>query len=200
MFTIGLTGGIGSGKSTAANYFRDLGVTVVDSDQVAREVVAPGTQGLAAIAEHFGDAVILSNGSLNRPHLREIILKNDNERSWLERLLHPLIREATQAKLDKAKGPFAILESPLLLEKGLEDTVDRVLVIDTPTELQLARASQRDNTTPEQIQAIIDLQLDRQKRLSKADDVICNDSSPDKLEDAVLRLYKKYVALSSQSR
>lgn len=198
MFIVGLTGGIGSGKSTVADYFRQLGVTVVDSDRVARQVVAQGTPELKAIAKHFGSAVLKPDGTLDRSQLRALILDDPNQRIWLENLLHPLIGEANREALAKAEGPYAILESPLLLEKGLEGSVNRVLVVDTPLQLQISRASSRDETTPEQIQSIIDLQMARNDRLNRADDILLNDSSMYTLKSKVNALHKKFIFLSER--
>ena len=197
MYKVGLTGGIGSGKSSVASCFRDLGITVVDADQVARKVVEPGMPALAEIARHFGEAFILGDGNLDRARLRDAIFRDEKEKQWLENLLHPLIRELTRLDLESATTPYVILESPLLIEMGQTAQVHRVLVVDVPVEVQIARASQRDGNSAEQIQAIIAAQISREERLAHADDVIDNTCTLDELSARVAKLHRRYLELAA---
>ena len=193
-YIVGLTGGIGCGKTTVMQYFVDLGIQAVDADIIAREVVAPGTPCLAAIADHFGNSVLLSDGSLDRSALRQRIFSNSTDKSWLEQLLHPAIRTALLQQLAALTSPYALLVAPLLLENGLQRYVNRVLVIDLPEPLQLQRAMARDNASGQQIKSIMAAQLTRQQRLDKADDVINNDGSLIKLQEQVAQLHSFYLA------
>ncbi len=192
---LGLTGGIGSGKSAAAQCFVDLGVHLVDADQAARWVVEPGRPALAQIAEHFGTEVLQADGTLNRAALRELIFKDPEQRACLERLLHPLIREEINAYLAKAKSPYAILVSPLLLETTQHSMVKRILVIDVPEDIQIQRTIARDNSNAEQVKAILKTQASREYRLSHADDVIVNDRDQAWLKSEVERLHHFYLTL-----
>jgi dephospho-CoA kinase len=193
---LGLTGGIGSGKSAAAQVFVELGVHLIDADQAARWVVEPGRPALASIAEHFGAGVLQADGTLNRSALRELIFKDPQQRLWLEGLLHPLIREEITAYLAKAQSPYAILVSPLLLETSQHSMTQRVLVIDVPEALQIQRTVARDNSNAEQVQAILKVQATREYRLSRADDVIVNDRDQSWLRSEVERLHHFYLTLS----
>jgi dephospho-CoA kinase len=192
---LGLTGGIGSGKSAAAQCFVDLGVHLVDADNAARWVVEPGRPALAQIAEHFGAGVLQADGTLNRAALRELIFKDQQQRAWLEGLLHPLIREEIRDYLARAESPYAILVSPLLLETSQHQMVQRVLVIDVPEALQIERTVLRDKTNEEQVRAILKAQTTREHRLSQADDVIVNDRDPAWLKSEVERLHHFYLTL-----
>lgn len=192
---LGLTGGIGSGKSAAAQCFVDLGVHLVDADQAARWVVEPGRPALAKIAEHFGIGVLQADGTLNRAALRELIFKDPQQRVWLEGLLHPLIREEIRQYLARAESPYAILVSPLLLETTQHQMVQRILVIDVPEALQIERTVLRDKTNEEQVRAILKVQAGREERLSRADDVIVNDRDPAWLKSEVQRLHHFYLTL-----
>lgn len=192
---LGLTGGIGSGKSAAAQHFNDLGVHVVDADQASRWVVKPGRPALAQIAGHFGRDILLADGSLDRAALRQRVFQDEHERRWLEDLLHPLIRQEIVANLAQARTPYAILVSPLLLETDQHRLVQRTLVVDVPESLQLQRAIQRDQSSREQIEAIIKAQSKREERLRRADDVLSNDRSLDRLKREVERLHAFYLTL-----
>ncbi len=192
---LGLTGGIGSGKSAAAQCFIDLGIHLVDADQAARWVVEPGRPALAEIARHFGAGVLQADGTLNRSALRELIFKNPQQRVWLESLLHPLIREEISQYLARAESPYAILVSPLLLETTQHQMVQRVLVIDVPEAVQIQRTVLRDKTNEEQVRAILKAQASREDRLSRADDVIVNDRDPAWLKSEVERLHHFYLTL-----
>jgi dephospho-CoA kinase len=192
---LGLTGGIGSGKSAAAQCFVDLGVHLVDADHAARWVVEPGRPALAQIAEHFGPSVLQADGTLNRSALRELIFKDLQQRVWLESLLHPLIREEIRQYLARAESAYAILVSPLLLETSQHQMVQRVLVIDVPESVQIERTVLRDKTNEEQVRAILKAQASRDERLSRADDVIVNDRDPAWLKSEVERLHHYYLTL-----
>jgi dephospho-CoA kinase len=192
---LGLTGGIGSGKSAAAQCFIDLGVHLVDADHAARWVVEPGRPALAQIAEHFGASVLQADGTLNRSALRELIFEDPQQRVWLESLLHPLIREEIRQYLARAESAYAILVSPLLLETSQHQMVQRVLVIDVPESVQIERTVLRDKTNEEQVRAILKAQASRDERLSRADDVIVNDRDPAWLKNEVERLHHFYLTL-----
>lgn len=195
-FIVGLTGGIGCGKSAVAQQFRQLGIDVIDADQAAREAVLPGSNALKAIVEHFGDNAILEDSNLNRGYLRNIVFEDPQQRQWLEDLLHPIIRQIINNALSQASSPYAILESPLLLETDQHLMVDRVLVVDVPESLQVARAAQRDQTEEAKIRAIMNSQLNREERLAQADDVLDNSGPIGNLTDAVAQLHQSYLKLS----
>jgi dephospho-CoA kinase len=197
-FIVGLTGGIGSGKSAVAELFRGLGIEVVDADIAARKVVEPDSPALMAIAEHFGSAIIQQDGNLDRAALREIIFNDEQDRLWLEQLLHPAIGLWLTNKLSSASSPYAILESPLLLETTQHQLVDRILVVDVNKNVQIERASARDNNTPEQIKAIIATQMERTIRLERADDVIDNNGPPETLKETVNQFHQTYLRLANQ--
>lgn len=192
---LGLTGGIGSGKSAVAEQFASLGVHMVDADQAARWVVEPGRPALRQIAQHFGDGVLLPTGELNRAALRERIFADPAERQWLERLLHPLIRSEIADHLARADSPYAIMVSPLLIESGQYRTVDRVLVVDVPEVLQIARTVARDQASEEQVRAILKVQAAREERLRHADDALVNDRDLSWLRSEVERLHHFYLQL-----
>ncbi|MBK5537185.1 dephospho-CoA kinase [Pseudomonas sp. TH07] len=192
---LGLTGGIGSGKSAAAQHFIDLGIHVVDADYAARWVVEPGRPALARIAEHFGAGVLQADGQLDRAALRKLIFEVPEQRRWLEALLHPLIAEEIVAHLARAQSPYAILVSPLLIESGQAAMTQRVLVIDVPQQLQIERTLQRDQISEQQIQAILKAQASREERLRHADDVLANDRDLAWLHSEVERLHHFYLTL-----
>ncbi len=174
---IGLTGGIGSGKSLVAARFADLGITVVNADTVAREVVAKGEPALDAIRAHFGEDIVLPNGELDRRKLRGIIFNDLAQKKWLENLLHPIIRLRIIDQLHAAISPYAILESPLLLETDQHLLVEKIIVVDVDEATQIARASARDGSDVEQIKRIVATQMPRAEKLKKADFVIDNSGS-----------------------
>jgi dephospho-CoA kinase len=199
-YRIGLTGGIASGKTTVANLFAALGATIVDSDLLAREVVAPGSPLLAQIADHFGPAILAADGSLDRRELRSRVFADPAERHWLEALTHPAIRALTDERCDAAPGPYSIVAIPLLVETGAGARFDRVLVVDCDPALQLARLTARDGTTQEEAQRMLAAQAPREARLAAADDVIVNDGDIASLRDQVERLHLQYVrAAKAQS-
>lgn len=191
--TVGLTGGIGSGKTAASDYFASLGVCVVDADVEARRVVEPGSPVLQQIREHFGDEVLTDDGSLNRPWLRQRIFAEPGERQWLESVTHPAIRERIIRQLAACRSAYRILVSPLLFESGQDQMTDRVLLIDVPESVQLSRTQQRDGNSSQQVQAIIDAQMPRAQRQQLADDIIINDQSLKALQQACLQLHRRYL-------
>jgi len=192
---LGLTGGIGSGKSAAAEAFARLGIDTIDADHAARWVVEPGRPALQQIVQRFGEAILLADGQLNRAVLREHIFAEPEQRQWLEALLHPLIRAEISQYLAAAQSPYAILVSPLLVESGQYKNVQRVLVVDVPSEVQVVRALQRDQVSEEQLRAIMQTQMKRDERLRYADDVLCNAADKATLEREVLRLHEYYLTL-----
>lgn len=189
---VGVTGGIGSGKSAVMERFQARGIEAVDADDMARVVVEPGQPALDKIAGHFGSDMLTGEGELNRPALRATIFSDPDAKRWLEGLLHPLINKALSERLAAAQSPYALLVSPLLFETSQDALVDRVLVVDAPEALQLARASQRDGADPKQIEAIMATQMNREDRLAKADDVIVNHGSMTELEQRVAALHEHY--------
>jgi len=195
-YIVGLTGGIGSGKSAAAERFRALGITVVDADVCARIVVEPNKPALKTIAEHFGSEIIQADGTLDRAALRQKIFADEAERKWLEALLHPLIFEEMWSQLQSAPSPYAILESPLLIEAGQLAICQRVLVVDATEETQLARTTARDNNSVAQVKAIMAAQATRQQRNAKADDIVSNDGDLASLHQAIDKLHQHYLSLA----
>lgn len=196
MFILGLTGGIGSGKSAASNYFAQQGIVVVNSDQVAREVVLPGQPAWQAILDRYGPEVLQADQTLNRAWLREKIFAEPEERLWLESQTHPRIREATIEQLQQAASAYVILESPLLFKSKQSAMVQRTLVIDVPESIQLIRACSRDGNNEEQIRRIMAAQLPRLERIGLADDVVDNSGSLAELYDRLAPLHQRYLELS----
>ena len=194
MFMVGITGGIGSGKSAVTDYLETRGITVVDADKVARLVVEPGTPGLDAIATHFGADILLSDGSLNRAALRKIVFDNPDEREVLEGITHPRIRDEIARQLTAASSPYVVLSSPLLLESGQNTFTDYVVVVDAPEEVQLKRTMARDDNSAALVKQIMAAQLDRQTRLSRADTSIKNDASQEVLYERAEKLHKDLLA------
>lgn len=196
---IGLTGGIGSGKTTAANIFAELGIELVDADIVAREVVAIGTSGLAQIVDYFGSEILNPDASLNRSMLRERIFSEPAEREWINALLHPMIRTEMLKQLDNTQSPYSILIAPLLFENGLDRLVHRTLLIDISPEQQRNRTMFRDSVPAQQVQSIIDSQASREDKLSKADDVIDNHGKISALRSKIIALHNNYLKLSNNA-
>ncbi|MGB0733307.1 MAG: dephospho-CoA kinase [Pontibacterium sp.] len=192
-FKVGLTGGIGSGKSAVSDHLASLGITIVDSDVIAREVVQKGEQALNLIAQHFGDHVLTSEGELDRAVLRELIFDQPEERKWLESLLHPIIRKRTIQALDSATSPYVVLASPLLIEAKQTVLVDFVVVVDVPEATQLSRTLARDGVSEAQIKAILAAQCTRQERLQAADLVVSNAGTLDELYTQVSKLHTELL-------
>ena len=196
-YLVGLTGGIGSGKSTIANAFKQLGVKVVDADQAARAVVEPESNALKEIVNHFADEQLLVNGQLNRAALRKIVFNNPEQKNWLEQLLHPLIGNWISMQLEQpTSSPYIILESPLLFETNQYKHINISLLVDLPAELQKVRASKRDNVDPEQIQSIIDSQMSRQEKTALADYIFDNSLAIESIEKRVLDLHHQFENLA----
>lgn len=193
-YVVGITGGIGSGKSAVTDYLETKGITVVDADKVARVVVEPGTSGLAAIAEHFGSAILLPDGGLDRAALRKVVFDNADERKVLEGITHPRIREEIARQLSEATSPYVVLASPLLLESGQNSFANYVVVVDVPESVQLSRTMARDDNSEQLVKSIMAAQLDRETRLSRADTSISNDGSLDELYTRVDDLHDDLLA------
>ena len=198
---IGLTGGIASGKTTVADLFQEhFNIEIVDADIVAREVVAVGSDGLQQITEHFGEAILLEDGTLNRAKLREQIFSNPQDKAWLNALLHPMIRNKIEQGLTNIRSPYGLLVAPLLIENQMQGMADRVLIVDVPTEVQIERTMSRDNVSEEQVMAILKSQASREQRLAVADDVIKNHTKNQDLLPQITDLHQKYLAISTQDR
>ena len=193
-YVVGITGGIGSGKSAVTDHLETKGITVVDADKVARVVVEPGTSGLAAIAEHFGSDILLPDGSLDRAALRKVVFDNADERKVLEGITHPRIREEIARQLSEATSPYVVLASPLLLESGQNSFANYVVVVDVPESVQLSRTMARDDNSEQLVKSIMAAQLDRETRLSRADTSISNDGSLDELYARVDDLHDDLLA------
>ena len=191
---IGLTGGIGSGKTAVSDTFKSLGIDIIDADVSSRSVVKKGQPALDDIKSHFGDDILDSENSLDRAKLREIIFKNPDERVWLEKLLHPKIAEHIKDQLENSESPYCVLVSPLLLETEQKSYCSFVLVVDVPEESQIARTAKRDGVSEEQVKNIISAQIDREKRLEQADEIIINDGSMEDLKEKVMVLHSKYLS------
>jgi dephospho-CoA kinase len=198
---IGLTGGIASGKSTAAQRFTELGVPVIDADHAARAVVALGTPGLGQVMQRFGSGVIAANGELDRRALRNLIFSDAAARADLNAILHPLIGSYMEQQAASAIGPYVVLAIPLLVEGGSRrDRVDRIVVVDVDESVQLKRLTERDGSTLEQARAILAAQASRSARLSAADDILPNTGTVTDLRQAVDRLHERYLHLAQQNQ
>lgn len=190
--TIGLTGGIGSGKSSVSHIFADLGVQVIDTDELSRELVQRGSAVLDKITKYFGNEILSPTGELDRKKLRQIIFSDSDKKQWLEQLLHPAIRQAVLTELKQHKGGYVVIVVPLLLESTNYDFINRVLVVDCSEDLQLKRATARDQSKHEEIKKIINSQMPRAQRLALADDIIENETDLESLKQQVLKLHEKY--------
>ncbi len=197
-FIVGVTGGIASGKSTVANSFARLGVPVIDTDDLAREVVQPGTPALKAIKTRFGQGIMQPDGYLNRAAMREIIFADATARAALEAIVHPAIQALAETRIAATEYPYILLVVPLLIEKGWDKFVDRILVVDASEEIQKQRLIQRDGLNSKQVEAILQSQSDRSTRLAKAHDVITNEGDPDALNQTVASLHQHYQSLAAQ--
>ena len=194
MYVVGLTGGIGSGKTTIAAIFAELGAEIINADLLARNVVSPGTKALTSITKRFGKEILRQDGSLDRRKLREVVFKNKGELKWLEKLIHPLIAELLIQNIYSATSPYVILESPLLIETQQKELVDRILVVDLDEATQLNRSMERDGSSEEVIRAIISAQIPRSKRLKAADDIVDNSKSLAEVRQKVIQLHEIYLA------
>lgn len=197
MLKIGLTGGIGSGKSSVAQIFANLSIPVLDADEIAHRLVEKGKPALAQIRLAFGEAIIDQDGSLNRKSLGELIFSDLKQKQKLESILHPLIYETLQVELEQLIAPYCIISIPLLFETGMTDFVDRILVVDCPVETQIERVKIRDKLTTERIQSIIDSQVSCEFRKAKADDLINNSGNDYRLAEQVKKLHNLYLTLSA---
>lgn len=191
-----MTGGIGSGKSSASRLFEELGAPVIDADQVARDVVRPGQPAWKAVREAFGEDVIGADGELDRARLRARVFRDARERERLEQLLHPPIRDTIRRRIAQQQAPYCIIAIPLLVEKGWQHEVDRVLVVDVPVETQIARTAARDGMTPEDVKRILATQASREQRLAAADDVLHNEGDLNALREQVTLLHQRYLRLA----
>lgn len=198
-YIVALTGGIGSGKSTVADEFATLGATIVDADIIARQVVEPGKPALDAIRLRFGDAMLNTDGSLDRAALRQRIFSSPAEKQWLNNLLHPLIHQETQAQFQVASAPYILWVVPLLVENGLQQQALRILVVDVDKETQLARTLARDGISRQQAENILAAQATREQRLAYADDIIDNSRCPNELAPQVAELHRQYLELAASA-
>jgi len=197
MFRVGLTGGIASGKTTVANIFADLGAAIVDTDVIAREVVAPGQPGLAAVVDAFGPSVLLDSGELDRAALRKIVFHDAERRRVLETILHPLIRAQAMRQIDAVVAPYVVVVVPLLLESGFAELVDRIVVVDCQGTQQLDRLRRRDRIDAREAQTMLNAQTARSARLAKADDVVDNSGDLAATRAQVESLHALYLELAA---
>ena len=193
MLRIGLTGGIGSGKTAASDHFARLGAEVIDTDLLSRELVEPGQAALREIVDNFGDQVLTADGHLDRARLGELVFRNPEARQQLEAILHPRIREAMLLRAEQSQAPYVVFVIPLLFETGQQTLVDRVLLIDVPEDLQRARVAERDQLDDARITRIMSAQTDRETRRSNADDIVCNDGDIASLHAEIEKLHRKYM-------
>ncbi len=198
VFVVGVTGGIGSGKTTICREFAALGAPVIDTDQVARDVVAPGSPGLAAVVAAFGPEVLTADGQLDRRRVRQLVFATPALREQLEAILHPLIRQETDARVQAAGFPYCLVCIPLLVERGGGNRVNRVLVIDCPTEVQIARVMARDELTAPEVAAIMRTQASREDRLAAAHDVLENTGDVSLLRPRISALHARYLQLAKE--
>jgi len=196
-FSIGLTGGIGSGKTTIAQLFQDLNISVVDADEIVRELITNDKDIIAAITQHFGPRYLLSDGTLNRKSLRDKIFSSPDDKTFLEQLLHPKVHQVLVQEKDRFDSPYGILVIPLLIEAHMQDLVDRILVVDLPVAEQIQRIMQRDQISHEQAEQAIRNQISASDRLQYADDVIENTATEEDLRHTVEQLHKQYLKLAS---
>ena len=193
MFVVGLTGGIGSGKSAATAIFEDLGIDVVDADLASREAVLPGSKALDQIQKKFGNEILLEDQSLNRARLREIIFDNSEDKTWLEQLLHPEIRHIIQSKLENSSSDYVILVSPLLFETDQHEFCNTTILIDSSLNSQVSRTSKRDSVSEDSVKKIISAQMSRDDKLKIAKIVINNDDSLEQLESNVKKVHENLI-------
>lgn len=198
MFIVGVTGGIGSGKTTVTRLFEQRGVVVVDADVIARHTLERGSQALQAVRERYGEVALQADGSLNRAWLRAHIFANPTEKQWLNQLTHPLIRAEIIKQLHAATSAYVMLSAPLLIENGLQQLCQRVLVVDVDEATQLQRTAERDQVNPQQVQAIMQAQASRQQRLAHATEVLDNSGNSADLPPQIEKFHQLYSALALQ--
>jgi dephospho-CoA kinase len=191
---VGVTGGIGSGKTAATDHYQQLGITVVDADLAARVIMEPGRPALAAVAAHFGEDILLPDGNLDRAALRAVVFAQPQQRDWLEQLTHPLIGAEIVAQLQAANSAYVILASPLLLETTQQALCDCIVLIDVPTEVQVARTMGRDDNDEEQVRRIMAAQMSREQRREQADEILDNSGSLEDLQQQVEALHSQLLA------
>jgi dephospho-CoA kinase len=199
-YVVGISGGIGSGKTTVTDLFAKLGIEIIDADLIAREVVEPGKPALKAIVDKFGLAVLDNSGYLNRAKLRTLVFEDSEVKNWLNELLHPAIRQQMLLRTQQAKSAYCLLSVPLLVENKLNEQVDRVVIVDVDEQTQLQRTLLRDKTNAPQIRAIMNAQATRQQRLAVADDIIVNNGKADDLAKQVALLHQHYLQLAKQTK
>ena len=192
---IGLTGGIGSGKSAAAKLFSGFGISVVDADQASREVVKKGEPALLSISDYFGEEILNKDGSLDRAKLRVLVFKDEKKRKWLQSLMYPITNSWIIDSIEKSDSSYTILMNPLLIESRQYKWCRRIVVVDVSVETQIDRTMRRDDNTRDQVESIIAAQVNRAKRLEYADDIINNDQSPNDLAEKVAQLHRNYLKL-----
>ena len=196
MFVVGLTGGIGSGKTAVSDRFANLGIDIVDADLASRTIMDPGRPAFEKVLEHFGQGILQEDGSLDRAALRRKVFADPDDRRWLERLTHPLIGQELRDGLESASSAYVILVNPIMIESGSFRRVNRLLVVDVPVEVQIQRTMSRDENTEEQVRSIIAAQASREQRLEVADDVIVNDGDIEALDPQLTALHDRYVRLA----
>ncbi|WP_133491468.1 dephospho-CoA kinase [Alcanivorax sp. 24] len=196
MYVVGVTGGIGSGKTAATDFLARLGITIVDADQASRIVVEPGQPALHAIVDRFGERILQEDGTLNRRALRDIVFSDDLARRELEAITHPAIGDQLRRQIQDSDSDYTVLVSPLLLEGRQKDMTHRVLVVDVPGDIQMARTVNRDQVPMEQVEAIMRAQLSREERLAQAHDVVTNDGPLERLHQQLEQLHQRYLELA----
>lgn len=196
MYVVGVTGGIGSGKTAATDFLARLGITIVDADQASRIVVEPGQPALHAIVDRFGERILQEDGTLNRRALRDIVFSDDLARRELEAITHPAIGDQLRRQIQDSDSDYTVLVSPLLLEGRQKDMTHRVLVVDVPGDIQVARTVNRDQVPMEQVEAIMRAQLSREERLAQAHDVVTNDGPLERLHQQLEQLHQRYLELA----
>ena len=198
MLRVGLTGGIGSGKTTVSNLFRDLSIDVIDADEIAREITDTDTKVIAKIKDYFGPDSISNEGKPDRQYLRNKIFEDKAARAWLESTLHPLVYDEIRKRVKHIKSVYCIISIPLLLETYSNGLIDRILVVDLPVEQQVMRAAKRDFSDIESVKRITESQIERTKRIAMADDIINNEGDINSLREQIMKLHKFYTMLATQ--
>lgn len=196
-YIVGLTGGIGSGKTAASNIFARMGVEIIDADEISRSLVNSGSPCFEEVVLHFGRGIVDSTGNLDRAKLRELIFNNEQQKQWLENLLHPLVKQEIERKIEISSSKYIIVSVPLLLESGNYDFIDRILVVDVPEKTQVSRIMQRDGNSENLARQIMDTQVSRDERLKHADDILDNNNDLGSLEIQIKNLHEKYLRLAS---